>query len=88
MFSADAASIFFSGDRTSEHYLVWCGLDQSRAGFAAAVTICTRPSGAPAFAKMSPILRPTNGVSSDGLITTVFPAINAITTSPSGMLNG
>jgi len=52
------------------------------------VTICTRPSGAPAFAKMSPILRPTNGVSSDGLITTVFPAINAITTSPSGMLNG
>ena len=60
----------------------------------APLTICTRFDKlkfvglSAAFSNISPIFKPTIGVSSDGFITTVFPAIRAIAASPSGIENG
>ena len=46
------------------------------------------PSGSPASAKRSPTIFPPNGVTSDGLATTVLPAIRAWTDALSVRMNG
>src|SRR5262249_53383097 len=52
------------------------------------VTICNKPSSRPARLKTSPIFNAVKGVNSLGLRTTELPAINEITTSPSGVAHG
>jgi len=88
-FLAAAAAIFLPV-ATEPVNIILSGAASTRAApvLPSPVTTCTTSSGKPAFAKISPIFNPTSGVNSDGFITTVFPAINAITVSPRGIENG